>query len=65
MKARTALLATAFAQSRTRSWRFPVGWAALMRQVAIGGFSRLPEMMKAGAKMSTGFLNAVALPAEA
>ena len=56
MKALTSLLATELAQSRTRSWRFPAGCAALMRQEAIGVLSRLPEMMKAGAKMSSGFV---------
>ncbi|MDQ0519472.1 hypothetical protein QO017_000772 [Methylobacterium gregans] len=36
-----------------------------MRHDAIGVLSRLPEMMKAGANMSVGFVNVVALPTDA
>jgi hypothetical protein len=35
-----------------------------MPHVAIGVLRRLPEMRKAGAKMSSGFLNEVAFPAD-
>ena len=65
MRTLTSLTETAFAQARLRTCRSPIGLIDLIRQDAIGVLRRLPEMMKAGAKISTGFLNEVAWPADA
>jgi hypothetical protein len=64
MRTLTWCPATALVQFSTSVCRSPVGLTDLIPHDAMGVRRRFPEMMKAGAKISTGFLKEAPLPVD-